>query len=352
MTPVTGSYYQAGKSERLVAQLQVTETGRVTITSEEKRLDLKVPSCTFNELNISARLGNTPRHITFPDSSSFETEQNDQIDTLLQSFNQGLLYRWIHFLESHLAVVLVLVAFVSVFIWGSVRFGIPVVAKYSADAMPAEVVQYLGQGTLDLLDKTVFEPSELSTQRQQELSNLFTSYAAQYPGMEYNFDFRKGGKIGANAMALPDGSIIFTDELVALAEDDFELLAIMGHEVGHLQQRHLLRRFIQDSMVTVLIVMITGDVSSASAVIFTIPALLLELSYSREFETEADDFAYQFLVDNKIEIRHFANIMLRLVNDDTEKNSEHNSPSKNQSYFSSHPDTEKRIEKFITDQAY
>ena len=106
----------------------------------------------------------------------------------------------------------------------------------------------------------------------------------------------------------------------------------------------------------------TGDVSSASSIVYAIPSLLLELAYSREFESDADDFAYQFLVDNDIETSHFANIMLRLMasaenknkSDDAELAVTDQSEDESQDgfenmipYLSTHPTTKRRIEVFL-----
>ena len=349
MTHVKGSYYRAGQSARIAAVLHITDTGRVTITDDEPNTKLEAEVCHFNDLKISPRLGNTPRYIDFPHRGHFETPDNDAIDRQQQTYRQSILYRWIHFLESHLAVVLLLLVLVSGFVWGSFKYGIPAFAQYSAQALPVDAVQYLGQGTLEILDRSVLSPSELEQEQRLRLTQLFQSYTSKYPDLKVSIDFRKGGNIGANAMALPDGHIIFTDELVELAQSDDELLAILGHEIGHLEQRHLLRRVIQDSMVTILFVMISGDVTSASGVIFTIPALLLEFAYSREFENEADEFAYQFLLDHQVETQHFANIMLRLMDrksGDNHQEVEGRADGAND-YFSTHPQTDQRIKRFI-----
>ena len=124
---------------------------------------------------------------------------------------------------------------------------------------------------------------------------------------------------GANALTLPNGTIVFTDEMVNLAVNDHELVAILGHEIGHVVHRHILRRIIQDSTITILILFITGDVSSASSVVLALPSILLDLSYSREFEIEADDFAFDFFINNNLEPEYFAQIMRRLENYNTKQ---------------------------------
>ena len=51
----------------------------------------------------------------------------------------------------------------------------------------------------------------------------------------YTLVFRKSDAIGANAMALPSGTIVVTDGLVTLAEDDREILGVLAHEAGHVR---------------------------------------------------------------------------------------------------------------------
>ncbi len=362
MMKVEGDFYFNASSKRQKALLTINKQGFVTFSSLDGNDSPECPELHFSQLQISPRLGNTPRYISFENGSNFETLHNDKIDDLLRGFKQGTVHRFIHLLESHLLIVLLVVVFVSGFIWGSVKYAVPEIASISAQLLPVEVNQYLGQETLDILDRTVFNPSELAEQRKTQLTLLFERYASEYPELLIKIGFRKAENIGANAMALPGGQIIFTDELVDLAENDQELIAIFAHEIGHLYYRHMLRRIIQDSMLTVLVVLMTGDASSASTIVYAIPGLLLELAYSRQFELEADDFAYDFLISNDIETQHFANIMLRLIDAQQKMNKAekvtlaHKNDSREPEkithqlspYLSTHPATEMRVQKFQT----
>jgi Zn-dependent protease with chaperone function len=255
------------------------------------------------------------------------------------------------------------------------KYGVPSMAKIIAKRMPVETNHYLGKEAIEILDKFAFEPSELSMSRQQELANLFQVYADNYPEHQISFKFRKSkGKrkeeekgVGANAFTLPNGTIVFTDEMVNLAANDHELVAILGHEIGHVVHRHILRRIIQNSSTSILIIFITGDVSAASSLVLALPSLLFNLSYSRDFENEADDFAYNFLIKNNLDPDSFAQIMQRLkyynssklnYNDsDAGMSPKKTTPDTNEDegrllkqitpYLSTHPDTENRIRKFM-----
>ena len=86
--------------------------------------------------------------------------------------------------------------------------------------------------------------------------------------------------MGANAFALPNGTIVVTDDLVKLAEHDDELVAVLAHEIGHVVSRHALRRVLQDSGVMLLVAGITGDIVSISSLAAALPTLLIEAKYS------------------------------------------------------------------------
>lgn len=341
MSGVPGGYFAPGQSRRHEARLRVDEHGHALIHTPGR--DDVLAEADFDALEISPRLGDTPRLIALPDGGRFETGDNEAIDRLLAGSGRHGGYRLLHRMERHLPLVLVFTLLVGTFVYVSIAYGVPALSRSIAFELSPETNQLLGQGTLELLDKTQFSESALPRERQQQLIALFRSYTDRYPQWNIQPLLRKGNSIGANALALPGGEIVFTDELVELAEDDRELLAILGHEIGHLEQRHLMRRVLQSSLLTVVVVAVTGDVSTVSSMVYAIPTILMELKYSREFETEADDFAFEFLRQNRIAPIHFANIMRRLSSSLDE---EINADDEDGAFLSTHPPTRERIRRF------
>ena len=67
---------------------------------------------------------------------------------------------------------------------------------------------------------------------------FLTISAGQGPPGRYRLELRSGEALGANALALPSGIVIMTDDLVALAKSDDEIGAVMAHELGHVRGRH------------------------------------------------------------------------------------------------------------------
>jgi Zn-dependent protease with chaperone function len=305
---VRGYFYEAGRSQRHTAELQLA--GRaMRVLAQGREV---VPPIELEQVNISSRIGNTPRSILFPTGVKFETPDNAGLDQLLS--RAGVAHGRAHRLESRLRYALLGLVAVALFVWGLLQYGIPALAKAAAFSLPPSVNAQVGRGALEILDGRVFAPSHLSVQERQRLRRRFSRFAAGVSSdIPTHVIFRDAGKsIGANALALPSGTIIFTDQLVRLAHNDEELVAVLAHEMGHVAKRHGMRQTIQGSALGMLSVLIFGDVSSVSSAVAALPVLLTRLGYSRQFEREADAFAVNALRRQNISLSYFSDILLRL----------------------------------------
>lgn len=327
--------YDSRSSSRLEATLHFDET-TLFIESEHGSYTYDLAAVTF-----SPRLGNMPRSIYLPDSRVCETQENDTIDALLKHMGRDRSSSLLHFLESKIRYLLAAIAITALFSYLFIVFALPLLAKETAQKLPAAMVYRLDASTLATLDKTLLKPSTLPLARQNALRDYFLHYVdttQEWP--KVRILFRSGGKVGANAFALPDGSIVFTDDLITMAKDDKELLSIFFHELGHVQKRHALQTVLQDTAFYLLLSSITGDVTAASSAFALLPTMLVESSYSRNMELEADDYAYEMMQRNHIEHKYFASIMTRLVQDTNESN------TTIMRYLADHPLAQFRIDRF------
>ena len=344
-------------SEAVVVHVQ--QDGRVKISP--RSLTSPIKSYEFEhwlELDVQPRLANTPRLIGLPEGGQLESVDNDSIDSLQKAFSQSILYQTIDRLERSWVAVLIGLVTTAVFFWGGVTYGVPAVAKVVAHAIPEEVLFPLGDEVQAWMDEEVFEPSQLSVEKQQSLVDLFDDQLDE--GHQYHLLFRKSPRIGANALALPNNVIILTDELVALSENNQQLLAVLAHEIGHLKNQHAIRRLLQQAGLAAMFIAFTGDVSSISSMVIYLPGLLLELGYSRDFEYEADEYASDYMASNNIDQSHLIEILNRLHESHIAMESDTGGPSENQDtndseadnnqrstfdYLSTHPAVESRIER-------
>ncbi|KTT37910.1 peptidase M48 Ste24p [Pseudomonas oryzihabitans] len=343
MPELTGWFFDGGTSRRVPAHLEV-DADQWSVNAEDGQV-LAGP-CPVAVIKLSSRLGNTPRFLDFPGAGRFETAHNDAIDTLLRGTegHRGLVHR----LESSWRFVILALVLAVIFTGGGIRYGIPALAKTLAFRLPASVGTHLGDGTLALLDQGALKPSTLSPARQQALRSRFLAFAqATDPNLHVDIQFRDAARsVGANALALPSGTLIFTDQLVKLAEHDDELLAVLAHELGHLARRHALRHVLQSSSLGLVIMVVTGDVSSVSASVSAIPIVLTELGYSRAFEYEADRYAAQALAAQGIPASRLTTLLERLERANGCKSSEEcpdaSPDGRWASYLSTHPSTAER----------
>lgn len=117
--------------------------------------------------------------------------------------------------------------------------GIPYTAQQLAQLLPEQTLIEVGNQTEQkLIEQT--EPSKLSAKHQARLKIVRTKIAVGKPA---KIIFRQGGEImGLNAAAIPNNTIIVTDELVKLSGTDEEVLAVLAHEQGHLVQKHSMQK--------------------------------------------------------------------------------------------------------------
>lgn len=331
---LTARYYDGRTSQASDARLAFYMDGTVSLLAEGVSLRFRL-----SELGIADRLGNTPRSIQLPNGGKCEVADNEALDTLLVQHQLAQKGGWLHRLESSLTYVVLAVVVTGVFAWGTISHGIPWLAEHAAYALPHSVDRQLGQGTLKVLDRTLFSESQLDESHRGLLQLRFEEVIAGLPdGDTYRLEFRHSDKVGANAFALPSGIVVVTDALVELSRNDDEVIAVLAHEVGHLEHRHSLRMVMQNSAVALVIATVTGDPFSSSTLAAALPTMLVHARYSREFETEADDYAYDFLVSHQIPPQAFADMLTRLGGEAETSTAE--------AFLSSHPGTRERVQRF------
>jgi Zn-dependent protease with chaperone function len=192
------------------------------------------------------------------------------------------------------------------------QWGLPMLAQAVVAFTPQTVDAKIGQSTLAALDEALMAPSGLELPQQEAIRTAFVHVLqTQAPDdmPQWNLAFRKS-KIGPNALALPGGTLLMTDDMVALVGADTQvLMAVLAHELGHAKYRHGLRMLVQVSVLGAITSLVLGDFSTALA---AVPALLGQAHYSREAEREADAYARQILVSARISPRVMVTLLDRL----------------------------------------
>ena len=260
------------------------------------------------DMQLIGALGKINPVIELPDEARIEFLQ-PQLPAWLDLQHQGMQQRIWHFERTPSLIVASLLIVVALMA-GMLHWGVPFAAKQVAYALPATTLDRIGAQAEQQLDQMT-SVSEVPTVRQQAIRRLYTQQVAGT--QPARLLFRQGNALGANALALPHNTIVLTDELIELTEDDRELIAVLAHEQGHLVQRHTMQQVLAALGVTVLITWVTGDVSD---LVSNVPYALLSLSYSRDFERQADQYAVNVLQQQQIPVRYFTDFLKRMQADE------------------------------------
>ncbi len=297
----------------------------------------------MSEVYISERLGNTPRLLTYSAGGHCEVTDHAALNALLA--NLGTQRSWLEGMQHSLAWALFAAVLIVLSLLAAYRYLLPWGAEIIAMRLPGAVLQKMGSSSLDTLDSVMLQPSKLDAARQQALTG---AYAKLQPlpnaQLHYRIVFRSSPGMGANAFALPDGTIVLLDELVDLTHDDNEILAVLAHERGHIERRHALRMVLQSSVVGLVMTWYVGDVSGLLA---TVPAVVMQAHYSRDMEREADEYAERTLQLNTLSPCLLAAILdkLEAAHQAGQADKQATAAAKREAldYLSSHPATNERM---------
>jgi predicted Zn-dependent protease len=334
MTEIPATYFDGRTSRpRAVTLRWHTLDGMLEIAGED--VAVRQPR---RDVTIESRLGRGPRFIRFADGGRCEVDDNEALDAVIATWAPQRGARWLHRLETSWRLVAVAVVALGALAWVAIQFGLPWGARKVALMLPAELTRALGDHALETLDRSMLSPTTLTHERQLALRAQFDAFLkAAGETTPYRIEFRSMKGQGANAFALPSGTIVISDELVLLAEDDREIVAVLAHECAHVRHRHVLRAVLQNSAVLVIFALVTGDASSTAAFGGALPAFLLQSKFSREFEREADADAVEKLRAAGLDPAHLATILGRLSASHGEND------SAIPGYARSHPPTPERI---------
>ena len=196
--------------------------------------------------------------------------------------------------QSWRAVALSLLALVTLIV-ALQQWGVPVAARAIVALTPRTVDTAIGDYTLAAIDEHWMQPSALPAQQALQIQQaLAKAVAGMPPGTVPRWQLAlRATKLGPNALALPNGTIILTDDMVTMVDGDEDVLVgVLAHELGHVQHRHGMRMLVQVAALGTLAGAVVGDFSSLLA---SVPALMGQASYSRHAEQEADAMSVDVL---------------------------------------------------------
>ena len=230
-----------------------------------------------------------------------------------------------------LAALAVVGATAGLYLWG-----IPALAAILAARVPVTWEERLGAaivGELAPTGKRCADPA-----RQRAIDAIAQALTATLASPPYTFRVLVVDARPINAFAAPGGYVVVYRGLLERTERPEELAGVLAHEFQHVLHRHVTRALFQDASTGLLLTALTGDVTGALAFGLEAARTLGKLRYSRAAEEEADADGMQMLLAAGIDPSGMVAFFELLRKE---------APSLPGAleYLSTHPTTERRIER-------
>ncbi len=148
-----------------------------------------------------------------------------------------------------------------------------------------------------------------------------------------------------NAFALPGGNAVIHTGLLLAADTPEEVAGVLAHEIAHITRRHSIHRIISSAGLYLVVSYFIGDISGILGVLADNSAFLLERKFTRDFESDADDVAWGYLVRSRIDPRDMITFFRKMQAEEQKlsKTSPVSGVENALSVLSTHPATTERI---------
>jgi len=225
--------------------------------------------------------------------------------------------------------------------------GLPDLGESAQSDLSPQAERAIGQSVMNdiRLHETSYLDDPEVTGYINELGHRLT---AQSDDTLQGFEFFALRDSTLNAFAMPGGFIGVHTGLMIATESESELASVLAHEVSHVTQHHLARQLrpqAQSQMLTLMTFAVAvlasrnrPDLAQGAMMAGQGAAIQNQLSYSRDFEREADRFGLALMEKAGYDVRGMASFFGRL-----EKYTRIYESNDAPSYLRTHPLTTERI---------
>jgi len=211
-------------------------------------------------------------------------------------------------------------------------FAVPYIAEKSVALIPEIFDEKLGDsfiGEFALINKQDTAKTLLLNEFAEEI-NL---------NNHRKLHFRVIKSPTANAFALPNGEIVVYTGILEKMDNYTELAGLIAHEAAHINNRHSIKMLCRNLAGYIFVSALFADVNGLITVLAENAHNLNTLSYSRAFETEADEQAVYLMIQNRIDPQGFASLF-KIIGSEPDESS-----YQFWEFAQTHPLTSRRIEK-------
>jgi predicted Zn-dependent protease len=190
-------------------------------------------------------------------------------------------------------------------------------------------------------------------QRLQQYVNEVGQRAAKAshrPELQYTFTVLDSEEI--NAFTTGGGYVYVTRGIMSYLNSEAELLAVLGHEIGHITARHPVRQQTQSTLAGIgaaAVGIFTGSGDLAGLANYAGAALIT--GYGRDMELEADRLGAEYLAQVGLKPTHMIDVVRLLKNQELfevqRARAEKREPRVYHGVFSTHPDNDLRLTEVV-----
>jgi Zn-dependent protease with chaperone function len=330
MQQINGQYYYPRSSQFEPAQMKIGEETLSVFFGEKRAFVLN-----HSQVKLRSTIPGVAAEIDFEDGGKFIANDANQRLALYHSTVEGL--------ERNKPLILASIFLVPFFMWFILTVAMPKLAEESVSLIPQSVSNQMGDQSFKIIEELFLSPSELPVEQQNAVKTQWNNALKELSlsSDHFNLFVYNSEYFGPNAFALPSGTVVITDDLIKELDDNPDaILAVLLHEIGHVELKHSLRIVAQTVSNTLAIAVIFGDVEGMGEAILGAGSTLILNSFSRDMESEADDYALEQLVRLGKSPAAFADAMKVFL----ALKSEHEGGDLLK-YLSSHPEIKERIKK-------
>jgi len=218
-------------------------------------------------------------------------------------------------------------------VWWGFSLWNPNIKPELLDRVSIQAEENLG----DLIFESIKDDPEMDLNLDQEVDSLLrilvSPILANHPPTDFDFHFYVLNISMANAFTIPGGRIFIGKGLIDLLDSQEEFLAVMAHEMGHVEKRHVFQKLGREIGIDLLLGMATG---SDGILLADISRSIVSSGFDRNAEKEADSYALDLMVATGIHPHYMATFFRRLNRENLDYN-------ENIEFLMSHPHNNARI---------
>jgi len=215
----------------------------------------------------------------------------------------------------------------------------PVTGKSQLSLVSESQEIEMGRQSAQQVAQTIGIYDDAAAQAYVSSIGMKMAKASERPNLPWEFHIVNDASV--NAFALPGGFIYVTRGLITSINDEAELATVVGHEIGHVTNRHSVQQISKQELAQVGLgvgSLLSSNVAKLAGIASQGLGLLF-LKYSRDAENEADLAGFRYAANQNYDVREMVKVFQTL-----DRVSQASGGGKLPAWLETHPDPGTRIQ--------